>query len=317
MWPPPRGLKLAAMFGRSRYRFPITLSATLIALNVTLMVVWIALFARDNQIGALTIGAVAFALVLVGLIIWLVLSIKEINLNHRQANFVGAVTHELKTPIAALQLSLETVQMREMDEARRAEFYDTMAAELHRLDHLINQLLEVGRLDAIGEDSATERIDLRAAAMDLAQEAAERHRRSVDESVRVVGPSVHIMAQPMVLRLILSNLMDNAFKYGGDTPEVHLKTERSSGRARLRVSSNGVRIPHEDRKKIFRVFYRRGSELERRQTGTGLGLFIVATLTRRMDGRVVVRDRSDGKPGNEFVLELPAAKLLPLEPDMG
>ena len=297
---------MPAMLGlrtRSRYRFPVTLSATLIALNVTLMVVWIVLFARDNQVGAVTIGVLAFALVLVGLIIWLVLSVKEIALNHRQSNFIGAVTHELKTPIAALQLYLETIRMRELDEAKRREFCDTMAAELHRLDHLINQLLEVGRLDAIGEESSPERVDLRAMAEELCVAAADRHGQDFADRVRIEGEGVEVVARPIVLRLILSNLIDNAFKYGGDPPQVTVCCERSGAVARVAIGSNGAAIPKEDRKRIFQVFYRGGSELERRRKGTGLGLYIVATLVKRLKGRVDVRDRDGG--GAEFVLELP------------
>ena len=97
---------------------------------------------------------------MVGLSFYLFLTIKEIQLNRRQANFVDSVTHELKTPLASIKLYLETLQLRELDVARRDDFYNTMQQELIRLDTLINQLLEVGRLDAIGQESETEDIQL-------------------------------------------------------------------------------------------------------------------------------------------------------------
>lgn len=289
---------------RSRFRLPITLSAFLIAANVTLMVVWIILFAQTDQPAAVTIGAVAFALILVGLTIWLVLTIKEIRLNHRQANFVDSVTHELKTPIASLQLYLETLRMRSLTDEQRTEFHEVMASELARLDRLINQLLEVGRLDAIGQDLPVNDVDLGEVLLRDAEAAAKRYQHDFDECVSITGQAASVVTRPIIIDLIVSNLIDNAFKYGGNPPKVGLHVESYGGRVRLTVRSNGHRIPFHDRKKIFRVFYRGGSELERRQKGTGLGLYIVATLVKRLRGRILVRDPDEGE-GTEFVIDLP------------
>ena len=94
---------------RRRIRFPITLSVALIVLNVTLMICWIVLLAMEKLLERLTIGTVVFALILVGLVVYTVLTLKEIQLNLRQANFVDSVTHELKSPLASLRLYLETL----------------------------------------------------------------------------------------------------------------------------------------------------------------------------------------------------------------
>lgn len=295
------------MFGmrsRSRFRLPITLSASLITANVALMTIWIVLFAQTNQTAAVTIGVIAFALILVGLTIWLVLTIKEIRLNHRQANFVDSVTHELKTPIATLQLYLETLKMRTLNDEQRSEFHDVMAVELQRLDRLINQLLEVGRLDAIGEDRPAEDVELGPILERDARAAAKRFQHNYNESVTLSGSAASVVARRIVVELIISNLIDNAFKYGGDPPRIVLHVENSGGRVRLVVRNNGERIPFGDRKKIFRVFYRGGSELQRRQKGTGIGLFIVSTLVKQLRGRIIVRDPDD-EVGCEFILDLP------------
>lgn len=297
---------MAAPWKRSRLRWPITLSASLMALNVTLMVFWIALFVQLNAPGALSVGVVAFALILVGLSFWLVLTIKEIRLNHRQANFVDSVTHELKSPIAALQLYLETLQMRSLDDAKRAEFHQVMGRELHRLDRLINQLLEVGRLDAVGHHEEAGDHPLDQLILQCAQTACTHHKQNFSDVMTLDLPPAFVHARRMVLEMIFTNLIDNAVKYAGTPAQVSIRIQSSGvGKLRILIANNGLGVPREDRKKIFRIFYRGGSELHRRQTGTGLGLYIVHTLVRKLNGRISVRDHSDGSPGSVFVLDLP------------
>lgn len=296
---------MASLRKRSTLHVPITLSVILMTLNITLMVFWIVLLARLYWWGALTIGTVAFALVLLGLSYWMFLTIKEIRLNQRQANFVDSVTHELKSPIASLKLYLETLQMRSLDERQRDEFYGIMGRELFRLDHLINQLLEVGRIDALGEQAEPEDVAMEPLLRNCAQTACAVHkRRDPGEIMLKIEPSV-VHARRMLLEIIFSNLLDNALKYSSDPPEVEVEVQvRGRGRVVARVSDNGPGVPQELRKKIFGIFYRGGSELERRTTGTGLGLYIVHTLVKKLNGRISVHSRPDGT-GSVFEVELP------------
>ena len=290
---------------RRTLHWPITLSAALMALNVTLMVCWIVLFAQLDSIGALTVGTIAFALVLIGLSFYLFLTIKEIQLNRRQANFVDSVTHELKTPLASIRLYLETLQLRELDDTRRDEFYGTMEQEVQRLDTLISHLLEVGRLDAIGQESESEDIQFEPLLKSCARAACTRHALT-DRDVFAfdIQPSV-IHARPIVLEMIFGNLLDNAIKYGSTQPEVQVEvTVNGRGRIVTRITDNGAGVDPELKQKIFRIFFRSGEELTRRQTGTGLGLYIVRTLVHTLNGRIRVQDRSD-QPGSIFEVELP------------
>ncbi|MCA9080127.1 MAG: HAMP domain-containing histidine kinase [Planctomycetaceae bacterium] len=291
---------------RSSIHLPITLSVSLMALNVTLMVCWIVLLAQRAKWTALTIGVLAFTLILAGLSVWLVLTLKEIALNNRQANFVDSVTHELKSPIAALQLYLETLRMRQLTETQRDEFHGIMATELKRLDQLINQLLEVGRLDALGENEEPVVLELEPLLRQMAESVCAHRGLNARDVFQFRATPLAISARRIVLELILSNLLDNAVKYGGSPAEVIVDAYPvGSRRLKIRISNNGAGVPLEDRKKIFRIFYRGGSELERRQKGTGLGLYIVHTLVKKMRGRVTLQDRDDGAAGCTFVIELP------------
>lgn len=291
---------------RSRIHLPITLSVTLMALNITLMVCWIILLAQDAQWGALAVGVVTFTIILAGLSFWLALTIKEIRLNHRQANFVDSVTHELKSPIAALQLSLETLRMRSVSDEKRREFHQMMSDELTRLDQLINQLLEVGRLDAIGTNEQPESVPLKALLYKCAESACAHYKQDIDQVFTFNVPPITLHTRRMLVQLIFSNVIDNAVKYADEPPRVGVEAEPiGRDRVRVRVFDNGAGVPYDERNKIFRIFYRGGSELERRRKGTGLGLYIVWTLVRRLKGKVHVGNRSDGEAGCQFEVELP------------
>jgi len=283
---------------------PITLSVVLMALNVTLMVFWIVLLAHQAGWSALIIGVVVFALILVGLSFYLFLMIKEVQLNQRQANFIDSVTHELKSPIASLRLYLETLEMRALTDEQRTKFYRVMEEELERLDHLITQLLEVGRIDAIGLQSEPEEIALGSLLQKCGTAACAHHKRDEAETITYDIQPTLVYARPLVLETIFRNLLDNAVKYGGEPPKVDVQVLTDRGRVITRIIDNGHGVPPELRTKIFRMFFRVGSELTRRQKGTGLGLYIVHTLVKQLHGRVSVHSRT-GQSGSVFEVDLP------------
>ena len=296
-----------AQYSRKRrsLKVPITLSVSLMVINITLMVCWIVLLAQLNAWSPLTIGTVAFALMLVGLILYLVFSIKEVRLHQRQANFIDSVTHELKTPIASLKLYLETLQMRSVDEKQQAEFYSVMNSELLRLDQLINQLLEVARLDAIGEHDESEDIELEPLLMNCAKTACAHHKDIPIEVFQFDMDAAVVPATPMLLEMIFVNLLDNAIKYGADDPKVEVQVRiKDRNRVVTRITDNGDGVPSAMRKKVFQMFYRGGSELERKQKGTGIGLYVVRTLVLLLKGKVSVHERLEGT-GSIFEVELP------------
>ena len=274
-------------------------------LNVALMVGWIVLAARVREWNVLTIGTIAFALVLVGLTFYMVLTIKEVRVSQQQANFVDSVTHELKSPIASLRAYLETMQMRSLSDEQRVEFYGVMEAELSRLDRLISHLLEVGRLDAIGQESEPEDVLLEPFLRKCALNACTHHNCTIEDVVRFDVQAATVHGRPVVLQMIFGNLLDNALKYAGDDPKVEVQVlVKSRGRVLTRVKDNGPGVPSNLRRKIFQIFYRAGNELERTRQGTGLGLYIVRTLVHTMKGKITVRDRTS-QPGSSFEVELP------------
>lgn len=275
--------------------------------NVVLMVCWIVLLARLNYWSFLTIGTVLFSLILVGLGVYLFVTLKEIQLNQRQANFVDSVTHELKSPIASVKLYLETLQLRPVTEEQRRSFLEYMSRDMDRLEHLIEHLLEIGRLDAIVPDGKLLDIPLEPILRESAAAACKLHRRPL-ECVRFnVAPCV-VRGGQLALEMIFNNLIDNAIKYGGEQPEVDVHMAAGRGRVVVRVADNGRGVPPDIRKKIFGLFYRGGDELKRSTKGTGLGLFIVHTLVRKLRGKIAVHDRGKAR-GAIFEVTLPGKGL--------
>ncbi|QDU63657.1 Sensor protein kinase WalK [Planctomycetes bacterium Pan216] len=295
---------MSPTFRKRTIRFPVTLSVVLMVLNVALMVCWIVLLANSSFWSALTIGTILFVLILVGLVVYLILTIKEIRLNQRQSNFVDSVTHELKSPIASLKLYLETLQLRSVGEEERRRFYHFMMEDVARLDHLINHLLEIGRLDAIVDETVPEQIELEPLLHQCAESACSRYKKPIENVDFDIEP-VQMRAGRLALEMIFRNLLDNAVKYGADDLDVMVTAKRiADDRVMVRVADNGPGIPAELRKKVFGLFYRGGNELERKKQGTGLGLYIVQTLVRRMKGRVNVYNRGRDE-GSVFIVELP------------
>ena len=105
--------------------------------------------------------------------------------------------------------------------------------------------------------------------------------------------------------MVFGNLVENAIKYGASEPQVEVSM-RTNGKGRIitRISDNGEGVPPEIRKKIFHMFYRGGSELERRRKGTGLGLFIARSLVHTLKGSISVSER-EGQQGSVFQVDLP------------
>lgn len=294
---------------RRHLSLPIWSSVLLMTVNIALMAVLIVQLARQSSWLALTLGSIALAISLFGISFYLFLTIKEIQLNRRQSNFVDSVTHELKTPIAALRLYLDTLIMRELDPADRREFYETMNSELHRLDRLINQLLEVGRLDAIGHQTEPESIQLEDLLRQCAEAACLHHKKEISEVFRFEMAPLALTSRRLLLEMVFGNLLDNAVKYGGNPPQVTVHAfSRGRDRVVVRIRDNGAGVTPEHRRRIFQLFFRGSDELQRTKTGTGLGLYIVKTLVGLLKGRIVVLDADSGT-GSVFEVTLPGRQM--------
>ncbi len=286
----------------------------MIALLVVLIVGWVLMTvfaATENRPHSsmywilLPVGSFLLSLILVGTITYLVLSIKIINLNRRQSNFINSVTHELKSPLASLKLYLQTLARYEVSPEEKLKFYGGMMEEVERLDTLINQVLRAGQLEAghqIGE--RPEAVDLRDALESAIRSVVTLHRVK-PEQIQLTCNDVTMLVSRAPLEMIFRNLIDNGIKYGGEPPQVYIRVRRmGKKKIAVKITDNGNGIPPKMRKKIFQRFVRLGRELERRRKGTGLGLYIVRMCLYQLNGDIRVRPNKHG-PGSSFYVLLP------------
>lgn len=295
---------------RSRQRsivFVIAFSACLVALALALNVGWILLNWR--QVALLVFGVIFFVAIIVGIVLNTIFLIREIRRNEQHDGFINAVTHELKTPIASIRLYLETLQTRDVDEARRKEFYSVMLTDTDRLLRTVEQVLEAGRTGQRRRRIESTVIDLGA----IVQECLQTVQTQLNSSEGMIQYSERLGgdARPLVrgdhdeLRVAVSNLVDNAVKYSPAPPRVTVEVAAyDEKRLAVRVTDSGIGIPRDQLKRVFKRFYRIRANVMSRVKGSGLGLFIVRSVVERHGGKVFAESAGEGM-GSTFTIVLP------------
>jgi len=285
--------------------FFVALCVLLVAAAISLNIGWI--IANTGRITPIVLGMILFGLIIAGLIIYTVFLVLEIKRNEEHDSFINSVTHELKTPIASMRLYLETLQSREVSEARRQEFYAIMLADAARLQHTVEQVLKAGQVREKPKTVARGPVDMRVLATECIELAIVRHHLQ-PASIALDAPDGRA---PMVsgdaeeLRTVVGNLLDNAVKYSGQLVQVTVAVAAPApDTVWVRVQDRGVGIPRKQLKRIFNRFYRVQARGLRHIKGTGLGLYIVRSIARAHGGRVFAHSEGEGR-GATFTLELP------------
>lgn len=221
----------------------------------------------------------------------------------RQRNLMLAITHELRTPIAAAKLQLQTLQRPQLSGEQREALLGTATQELDRLATLTNKVLQAAGAED-GIPLTREQVDVAELAQGVVAIARETY--GAAHEIRIAGPpSLIVQSDAQALRSILENLLENAAKYAPAGTVIDVKLEPGHHGWRLLVCDEGPGIPANERERIFERFYRMGQEETREQGGTGLGLYIVKRLTQRCGGAVEVRPRQPR--GSIFAAAFPNA----------
>ena len=246
-------------------------------------------------------GAVFFLLLLIGL--WKIRSSirKEFELSQRQNNFLLSVTHELKTPIAANKLYLQTIQKRNPSEEMRSDLLNKALKENQRLEQLIDNILNAARVENRALQPIKESVDLVPFINALVVQFRKRYPNATIEVTQAPQKTVHF--DVFMIETVLSNLVDNAVKYSHDNAQIQINASLTATQVLLTVSDIGIGIKQEDQTAIFSKFYRIGNEETRTQKGSGLGLFIAQEFLKLHGGSIQYKQNSP--TGSIFQLTLP------------
>ena len=203
-------------------------------------------------------------------------------LNKRQNNFLLSVTHEFKTPIASIRLMLQTSKNPKVKEEKKAELIENSIQNTFRLEELAENMLVSMQIENDKYQYALSEIDL----SEMATQIIE-NQNIKGEITGNLTAGIRVQGDNFILRMVINNLIENAFKYSNDQPiEVNL-FERNNQKI-IEVKDQGIGIPKEEYKNIFKKFYRIQEEETRTTKGTGLGLFIVKEAIERHNGSVWV-----------------------------
>ncbi|HQV75305.1 MAG: hypothetical protein KBA60_00410 [Flavobacteriales bacterium] len=210
---------------------------------------------------------------------------RDLALARTQRNFLMAVTHELRTPIAAIKLQLQTLARPALSDDQRENLRSQALQEADRLNILADKVLLANSAEEGVLDLELKETDV----MDLLRSVIERAKVQIapDHLIELKGPEgFTVLSDANALRSIADNLIENAAKYAPTGTRISIGVTKGMEGWRMTVTDEGPGVPPTDTERIFEKFYRGGNEETRKAKGTGLGLYIVQRLAERMGGAV-------------------------------
>ncbi len=189
---------------------------------------------------------------------------KQLQLNKQQQNFILAVTHELKTPIAISKLNIQTLQKRQLEPAQKDKLLHNTLHELQRLNDLATNILVVSQVES--KQYALNKVPL--VLNTMLQHIIQEH--AYTNCTLEQRATCTIQGDALLMQLVIHNILDNAVKYSPKDAHIHIIVERN----KLMIQDSGIGLPKEEHLKIFEKFYRVGNENTRTTKGTGLGLYL-------------------------------------------
>ncbi len=235
-------------------------------------------------------GSLFLVLIIIGAIFVYRAVRRQLKLQQQQQNFMMAVTHELKTPIAITKLNLETLQRYNLDEDKRQKMIRSALQETDRLNTLANNILISSQLEGGGYTIAKEEIDLSAL---ILQRAKDFQNRFAERKWEInIQPELAINGDTLLLQMLVNNLVENAMKYSPKESLITIELKKEKRSIVLLIKDLGAGIADNEKKKIFEKFYRVGNESTRTAQGTGLGLYLCRKIAEDHNAQISVSDNS-------------------------
>lgn len=231
----------------------------------------------------------------------------QIKLTRLYDNFIANITHELKSPLASIQLHLETLNSRELSPVNKEKFVNFMLKDASRLNNLINSILEISRHEQKKVSNEYHVYESGKIIKSLVSESAEQFQLPNDNISIEGNSSAEVVLDKNAFKIVMDNLIDNAIKYSIDKPEISIKLAEVKKRFIVEFSDKGIGIDQQELKKVFKKFYRVSDRNIPNVKGTGLGLYWVKEILKSHGGKIICL--SEGiNTGTTFKIELPIYK---------
>ncbi len=229
---------------------------------------------------------------------------QQLKVNRMYDSFIASVTHELKSPLASIQLYLETLGSREVPKKRRDDFIELMLKDSQRLNALINSILEIAGIEEKKKIYAPQVYDADSLLRELVDESTDQFNLS-PESVSFTGYTGSMCrVDRRSIKIVLNNLFDNAVKYSEGPPQIDIQLTAEANRLILRVADQGIGISEKDQRDIFKKFRRVQATDSPSVKGTGLGLYWAREIIHNHHGKISVYSAGRNR-GTTFTIELP------------
>jgi two-component system sensor histidine kinase CiaH len=233
-------------------------------------------------------GAIFFLLIAAGAVFVFRAVRRQLKISQEQQNFMMALTHELKTPIAVARLNLETLQKRKLDEPQQRRLIQTTLEETNRLNALCNNMLLSSQIEAGGYRITNEETNISELVTNCVQDFMTRYPQNNISSH--IQDNLFIHGDRLLLQMLVNNLIDNAIKYTPRELPVTVLLSEAKNRLILQVKDKGKGIAREEKEKIFTKFYRIGNPATKAAKGTGLGLYLSKRIAKQHNANISVTD---------------------------
>lgn len=246
-------------------------------------------------------GGTFFLVILIGAFFVYRAARRALRLSQQQQNFMMAVTHELKTPIAVVRLNLETLLRRQLELAQQKRLLNNTLEEANRLNTLTNNILTVSQLETGAYHLNMQELNISELGENCVHAFQKRFSHRIVETH--IEEDIFVKGEYQLLEMLLNNLLDNARKYSAEKTLISFSITQSERNVHIEVADEGNGIPDTEKKNIFNKFYRVGNEDTRSSKGTGLGLYLCNKIVEDHKGRIFIKDNEP--IGAIFVVLIP------------
>lgn len=225
--------------------------------------------------------------------------------NHMKSEFVGIVSHQLRTPLTGIKWTLNLMMLKDKNSFNKEQLekLNDIEENNQRMINLVNDLLSISRIEQSRLNLKLEKVSLEEVVREIVKEYNPLAKASnVEFSLRIEKLPL-LLIDPQGIDLVFRNLIDNAVRYIKDKGNVEIKLFRKGDLVRCEIKDNGVGIPKKDQKKIFQKFFRSQNVMKYQTKGTGLGLFITKSVVEALRGEMGFESQED--KGSTFWFELP------------